>query len=47
MKLKLIGAFFIFYKSRGGYINWSLFISHAFTPTEDYSPKRQFKNSFH
>ena len=24
------------------YINTSLFITHAFTPRKDYSPKRQF-----
>ena len=29
------------------YINTSLFVSHAFTPTKDYSPKRQcFKKFF-
>ena len=26
---------------------FNLFISHAFTRTKDYSPKRQFQNSSH
>ena len=29
------------------YITTSLFISHAFTPMKNYSPKRQFINYFH